>query len=110
MSKPKPDIVARLRDWASTICTVNSHVPPSSKAQMAKDAADEIERLRAELAAAINARDEARRDACAFEAIVRWNEAHPKGSKSPAELFRIARQIAADRGWDCFGEKEGGGA
>lgn len=50
MSRTKADIVARLRDWAHTICTVNSHVPPSSKAQMAKDAADEIERLRARVA------------------------------------------------------------
>lgn len=37
MSKPRPDIVQRLLDWAATICTVNSHVPPSSKAQMAKE-------------------------------------------------------------------------
>lgn len=51
MSKQKADIVARLLDWAYTICTVNSHVPPSSKAQMAKDAAAEITRLRIKLAA-----------------------------------------------------------
>ena len=51
MSKPRPDIVQRLLDWAYTICTVNSHVPPSSKAQMARDAADEIRQLRVKVAA-----------------------------------------------------------
>lgn len=51
MSKKESDIVTRLRDWAYTICTVNGHVPPSSKAQMARDAAAEIERLRVKVAA-----------------------------------------------------------
>ena len=51
MSKPKADIVARLLDWAYTICTVNSHVPPSSKAQMAREAAAEIKQLRIKVAA-----------------------------------------------------------
>lgn len=63
--------------------------------------AKEIKRLEDE-------RDEARRDACAFEAIVRWNEAHPKGIMSPCAVERISREIAVDRGWDCY--KEGGGA
>lgn len=48
MSETKADIVQRLLDWAATICTVNSHVPPSSKAQMARDAAAEIRHLRDE--------------------------------------------------------------
>jgi hypothetical protein len=43
------DIVVRLRDWASTICTVRSSLPEGSKSKLARDAADEIERLRAEL-------------------------------------------------------------
>ena len=51
MSKPKADIVARLLDWAYTICTVNSHVPQSSKAKLARDAAAEIRQLRVKLAA-----------------------------------------------------------
>jgi len=42
------DIVARLRDWASTICTVRNDEVPESKARLAREAADEIERLRAE--------------------------------------------------------------
>lgn len=102
----KCDIVQRLRDWAYTICTVNSHVPPSSKAQMARDAADEIERLRADLAAAIKQRDEARenlRDACE-EIAMRVN------SHSMLSTNQTAEYIAAERGWQCFAQQEGGGA
>ena len=43
----KADIVKRLRDWAATICTVHGKETPGSKAKMARDAADEIEQLRA---------------------------------------------------------------
>jgi hypothetical protein len=46
----KTDIVERLRAWADTICTIRGEVTPGSKSRMALDAADEIERLRAELA------------------------------------------------------------
>jgi hypothetical protein len=45
------DIVERLRAWADTICTIRGEVTPGSKSRMALDAADEIDRLRAELAA-----------------------------------------------------------
>jgi hypothetical protein len=57
-------------------------------------------RLRAELAAAIKQRDEARRDAClwALPKGVVWNDA----------MLARAKAIAAERGWDCF--KDGGGA
>jgi phage protein D len=82
--KPKPDIVQRLLDWAQTICTVNDHVPPSSKAQMARDAAEEIKRLRAELAKATAERDEARRLFCKLHAGVE------------------AVGYAEARGWNCF--------
>ena len=97
----KSDIVQRLRDWADTICTLNNHVPLSSKAKMAIDAADEIDRLRAELAAAIKQRDEARLEWCYMESYVR-NECGMEPTDLPS--------IAAERGWDCFAEKEGGGA
>lgn len=53
-------------------------------------------------------RDEAQRDACAFEAINRWNIAHPKGIILECAVVRISREIAVERGWDCF--KEWGGA
>ena len=93
--------------------------------------ADEIERLRAELSKKVEElaaawmvkdvllaelakvrqqRDESRRDACAFEAINRWNEAHPKGIMSPCAVERISREVAVERGWDCFAQQEGGGA
>ena len=64
--------------------------------------------LLAELAKVREQRNEARREACAFEASERWNEAPPKGSRTPAALFRIALEIAVERGWDCY--EEGGGA
>jgi hypothetical protein len=43
------DIVARLRDFASTICSVRGDTNLDNKAVLARAAADEIERLRAEL-------------------------------------------------------------
>ena len=48
MSETKTDIAQRLLDWADTICTLNSHVPPSSKTKMVREAAEEIKQLRAE--------------------------------------------------------------
>lgn len=54
-------------------------------------------------------RDEARREVCSFEAIDRWHKANPNGL-SPCAVFRIAREIAAERGWQCFAQQEGGGA
>ena len=67
-----------------------------------EDAIDEIERLRAELAAAIKERDEARRwlrEACAEIARTRlgfYDTLTPQ-------------QIAEQNGWNCFAQ-EGGGA
>jgi len=55
----KPDNVARLREWASTICTVRNDEVPGSKAKLLTQAADEIERLREE-------RDQARRAWCLY--------------------------------------------
>jgi hypothetical protein len=68
------------------------------------DFARELER---ELAAAIKQRDEARRDLCVSEAIVLLHEANPNALISYGESRRIAREIAVERGWDCFDAKEG---
>ena len=99
MREPKLDIVQRMLDWADTICTLNSHVPPSSKTKMVREAAAEIRQLRAELAAMQKQRDEARRAWCYMESCRRCEYAIEPSDE---------RSIAAERGWDCF--KEGGGA
>ena len=72
-------------------------------AAMLNELASHVERLRAELAAAIKQRDEARewlRYAC--DEIARI-ETRFYWAVTP-------QQIAERNGWDCFGEKEGGGA
>ena len=58
-------------------------------------AADEIERLRKE-------RDEARREVCRGEAMLRLqrNRVH----RESEEVVRMAKEIAVERGWDCFKE------
>ena len=57
---------------------------------------------------AIADRDEARRDACAFEAINQWETAHPNGIMSGCAVVRIAREIATERGWDCYRKNDEG--
>lgn len=69
------DIVTRLRVLLSKCCTAPAMAIWSRDL---RDAADEIERLRAE-------RDEARREVCAMS-------------------FDDQRRTAEDRGWDCFKE------
>ena len=64
--------------------------------------------LRAELAAMQKQRDEARRDACVFQSILKFSLQHPKGITSTEATLRLAKEIAVERGWDCF--MEGGGA
>lgn len=54
------NIVTRLRDWASTICTVRNDDVPGSKSRLIRNAADEIERLRAEIERLREERDDAR--------------------------------------------------
>ena len=54
---------------------------------------DELERLRAELAALKAERDEARREVCELRADLRVEV-----------TFKM--QIAIERGWDCFDAKE----
>jgi hypothetical protein len=73
---------------------------------VASNYGDEIIHLRAELAQRTAERDEARRDCCAFEGILRFNNAHPKGIISQEATLRRANEIAAERGWDCFDAKE----
>ena len=99
MSDEKTDIVERLRDEG--FITHMSRLPRESK--ILQKAADEIERLRAELAAMRKQRDDARRwlrDACAEIARIetRFYDALPP------------QQIAERNGWTCFAQQEGGGA
>lgn len=84
------DIVERLRGAASK--DYGCQCPKC-------EAADEIERLRAELAAAIKQRDEARRLYCV------------EMSRQSTNPTRFTPEWGANEiGWDCFGEKQGGGA
>jgi hypothetical protein len=87
------EIVQRLRGW----CPHDDECPRG----LIDDAADEIERLRAELDAAIKQRDDARRDACLW--------ALPKGVVWNESMLARGKAIASERGWDCFAQ-EGGGA
>jgi len=61
------------------------------------EAADEIERLRADLAQRTAERDEARRISCASSAELRYID-----QPDDMTLDFHARRIAAERGWDCF--------
>lgn len=76
------DIVARLR-----VLLGKCNIAPAMGvwSRDLRDAADEIERLRAE-------RDEARREACLFKSR------RKNGVMSPMEIARL-------RGWDCFKEE-----
>jgi hypothetical protein len=71
------DIVARLRVLLSKCC-----IAPAMGvwSRDLRDAADEIERLRAE-------RDEARREVCEWVAL---------------QTKRTSREVEQGRGWDCF--------
>ncbi|MBM3204167.1 hypothetical protein FJZ55_09730 [Candidatus Woesearchaeota archaeon] len=60
------------------------------------DAADEIERL-------LKERDEARREVCKDEAIIRLQRNRvPRGSE---EVVRMAKEIYVERGWEYLKEK-----
>ena len=80
------DIVARLRD-----CTCVPH------GEICREAADEIERLRAE-------RDEARRSCCEYAAIV--DGADTTEGMESGRFYEIAMKYMKDRGWDCFKESD----
>ena len=57
----------------------------------------EIDRITAE-------RDEARREVCRGEAMLRLqrNRVH----RESEEVVRMAKEIAVERGWDCFKENQ----
>jgi len=61
----------------------------------------EIDRLHADLARVTAERDEARRISCASSAELRYID-----QPDDMTLDFHARRIAAERGWDCFGEGE----
>ena len=65
------------------------------------NAADEIERLQ-------NERDEARREVCKGEAMLRLqrNRVH----RDSEEVVRMAKEIVVERGWDCFKDNPTGNA
>ena len=77
----------------------------SAAEEIARRAREMVDARTAEVAKANAERDEARRDLCVSEAIDRLQEANPNALISYSESRRIAREIAAERGWDCF-EKE----
>ena len=56
----------------------------------------------AEIARLLNERDEARRAACKDEAIIRLQR--HRVHRDSEEVARIAKEIAVERGWDCFKE------
>jgi hypothetical protein len=82
-------------------------LPPEAivTADFGRELEQELAQRTAEVAKANAERDEARRDLCVSEAIDRLHEANPNAPISYGESRRIAREIAAEYGWDCF-EKE----
>ena len=84
------DIVTRLRFWSET----RNNQPTSWNIDCAQ-AADEIERLRAE-------RDEARRSCCEYAAIV--DGADTTEGMESGRFYERAMKYMKDRGWDCFKE------
>jgi hypothetical protein len=102
------DIVTRLRDFAARICSVRGDTNLDNKAVLARAAADEIDRLRADLC---NSRGDAilaahllwdaRCDICYEIAQAKTNL--PQGH---ADTVVEAKAEADRRGWDCF--KDGG--
>jgi hypothetical protein len=87
MSENTNDIVANLRQRHANVTGNDPRITkPIVGATIFQEAADEIERLRAE-------RDEARRVLCRYEA-------HSLSQSPP----QTANQVADRRGWDCFKE------
>lgn len=88
------DIVERLRDEGR----LNRECGALTTAARLDEAADEIERLRSELAAAVKQRDEARREVCR----------HLSMRSAVLGVHRSSKEHAIERGWDCY--KKAGGA
>ena len=90
------DIVERLRTWIPCY-----RADTDIAVDMAK-AADEIERLRKERDKARRELCAARRELCRNEAIIRLqrNRVH----RDSEDVVGLAKEIAVERGWDCFKE------
>lgn len=73
------------------------------RADFARELERELAQRTADLAQRTAERDEARREACVSEAE-RRAEANPNAPISYGESRLIAREIAFERGWDCFEE------
>lgn len=108
------DIVARLRDIEGGygfrgICReaaaeierlraiVEAWKTSSSRAER------DIAELRAERDRMRQERDEARRDRCMARAVIRWDLEHPNSpQRTETTIILLAWQIADEEGWDCF--------
>ena len=71
-------------------------------AHFARELERELATLRSDLAMAQAERDEARRNYCVLWAIDQLHDANPNALISYGESRRIAREIAVERGWNCF--------
>ena len=67
-----------------------------------RNTADEIERLRKERENILAELDAARREACRGEAMLRLQR--HRVHRESEEVVRMAKEIAVERGWDCFKE------
>lgn len=117
---PKFDPIPRLQQIAETIREVGGiadiFTSPATSAYDIECAIKEIERLHRDYSCICNEmrrmmdeRDEARREVCAArrelcrnEAIIRLqrNRVH----RNSEEVVDMAKEIAVERGWDCFKE------
>jgi hypothetical protein len=131
----KTDITTELRDWAATICSIRGDATPGRKSQMVRDAADEIDRLRARLAQRDVDVAEARRNAdelrlllCEMQSLVAQRTAERDALAAELAALKTQRdeerrdacrsdayavhgvytpeELAKGRGWDCFDAKE----
>jgi len=117
------DIVTRLREAGECPTPLRAYL---ARAVVLR-AAEEIECLRADVMclkyqnaefvrnltmaqdernAAVAERDEARRDACVYEARYHEERAYPLDIPREEWIQRDAKRIAAERGWDCFKEDD----
>lgn len=108
---PKFDPITRLQQIAETIRErgADTFDAPATAAYYIDCAIKEIERLRRddscicnEMRRMMEERDEARREVCKDEAIIRLqrNRVH----RDSEEVVLVAKEISVERGWDCFKE------
>lgn len=85
----------RCREAADTIEELTSHIEDLvTKCEQLQNERDEARR---ELSAA-------RRELCRNEAIIRLQRHHVH--RDSEDVVGLAKEIAVERGWDCFKEKE----